>query len=300
MPNWDLMMKNVYNLGATSVQADKFRLDIKYLSDTTGVYLTYLPEAQYKDRTLLSLLNLDRLDNKQQPHPNGYFDYVEGFTVDRNSGRVFFPSVEPFGSCLANVIGNKAVSDKYVFQELYDSTLVRAKQVVEKDKFVLTGQFKGSGGSNVISLGSMNVPRGSVRVTAGGVTLIENTDYTVNYTAGEVTIINQSIIDAGTQVSVSLESNDGEAFQRKTMLGLNWQYDVSRDLVFGGTIMHLKEQSLTTKVAMGAEPLNNTIWGLNVNWKKRSQWLTDRAARRSGDSGTASILSRCSATRSRL
>ena len=275
MPNWDLMMKNVYNLGATSVQADKFRLDIKYLSDTTGVYLTYLPEAQYKDRTLLSLLNLDRLDNKQQPHPNGYFDYVEGFTVDRNSGRVFFPSVEPFGSCLANVIGNKAVSDKYVFQELYDSTLVRAKQVVEKDKFVLTGQFKGSGGSNVISLGSMNVPRGSVRVTAGGVTLIENTDYTVNYTAGEVTIINQSIIDAGTQVSVSLESNDGEAFQRKTMLGLNWQYDVSRDLVFGGTIMHLKEQSLTTKVAMGAEPLNNTIWGLNVNWKKRSQWLTD-------------------------
>ena len=275
MPNWDLMMKNVYNLGATSVQADKFRLDIKYLSDTTGVYLTYLPEPQYKNSTLLSLLNLDRLDNKQQPHPNGYFDFVDGYTVDRNSGRVFFPAAEPFGSYLASVINDESVSRKYVFQELYDSTLVRAKQVVEKDKFVLTGQYKGSGSSNVISLGSANVPRGSVRVTAGGVTLVENTDYTVNYTAGEVTIINQSIIDAGTAVSVSLESNDGEAFQRKTMLGLNWQYDFSKDLIFGGTLMHLKEQSLTTKVAMGSEPLNNTIWGLNVNWKKRSQWLTD-------------------------
>ena len=177
---------------------------------------------------------------------------MDGYTVDRATGRVFFPSAEPFGDYLAKAIGNDGVSGKYVFRELYDSTLVRAKQVVEKDKFMLTGQFKGSGGSNVISLGSVNVPRGSVKVTAGGMELVENTDYTVNYTAGEVTIINQSILDAGTAVNVSLESNDGEAFQRKTMLGLNWQYDFSKDLMIGGTIMHLREQSLTTKVAMGA------------------------------------------------
>lgn len=39
--------------------------------------------------------------------------------------------------------------------------------------------------------------------------------------------------------------------------------------------MHLSEQALTTKVSMGSEPLNNTIWGLNLNWKKESQWLTN-------------------------
>ena len=275
MANWKLMMKNVYNLGAVSIQSDKFRLDIKYLSDTTGVYLTYLPEKDYKEKTLLSLMNLDRLDNKLQPHPNGYFDFVEGYTVNKNSGRIFFPSTEPFGSYLEKVINNKAVSDKYIFQELYDSTLTTAKQIIEKDKYILTGQYKGSAGGNVISLGSNSIPRGSVTVTAGGVTLKENTDYTVNYTAGEVTIINQSIIDAGTPVSVALESNDGEVFQRKTMLGLNWQYDFSKDLIIGGTFMRLKEQALTTKVTRGNEPLNNTIWGLNLSWKKKSQWLTD-------------------------
>ncbi|MDD7449960.1 MAG: cell surface protein SprA, partial [Treponema sp.] len=269
------MMKNVYNLGATSISNEKFRLDIKYLSDTTGVYLTYLPDKDYKEKTLLSLLNLDRLDNKLQPYSNGYFDFVDGYTVDKSSGRIFFPAVEPFGSYMEKVIANKAVSDKYIFQELYDSTLTTAKQIIEKDKYILTGQFKGSAGGNVISLGSGNVPRGSVVVTAGGVTLTENTDYTVNYTAGEVTIINQSIIDAGTPVNVSLESNDGEAFQRKTMLGFNWQYDYSKELIFGGTFMHLKEQALTTKVTRGNEPLNNTIWGLNVSWKKKSQWLTE-------------------------
>ena len=275
MANWKLMMKNVYNLGATSISNEKFRLDIKYLSDTTGVYLTYLPDKDYKEKTLLSLLNLDRLDNKLQPYSNGYFDFVDGYTVDKSSGRIFFPAVEPFGSYMEKVIANKAVSDKYIFQELYDSTLTTAKQIIEKDKYILTGQFKGSAGGNVISLGSGNVPRGSVVVTAGGVTLTENTDYTVNYTAGEVTIINQSIIDAGTPVNVSLESNDGEAFQRKTMLGFNWQYDYSKELIFGGTFMHLKEQALTTKVTRGNEPLNNTIWGLNVSWKKKSQWLTE-------------------------
>ena len=46
------------------------------------------------------------------------------------------------------------------------------------------------------------VPQGSVVVTAGGITLKEGTDYSVDYSAGEVTILNQSIIDAGTAVDV--------------------------------------------------------------------------------------------------
>lgn len=43
---WNLMMKNVYSLNAYQLQSDKFRLDIKYQSDTTGVYLNYHPEGR--------------------------------------------------------------------------------------------------------------------------------------------------------------------------------------------------------------------------------------------------------------
>ena len=43
--NWGLMMKNVYYL-ASSVEKEKFRLDVKFQSDTAGVYLTYIPEPQ--------------------------------------------------------------------------------------------------------------------------------------------------------------------------------------------------------------------------------------------------------------
>ena len=273
--NWDLMMKNVYYL-ASSVEKDKFRLDVKYQSDTTGVYLSYIPEQQVKDLTMIKLLGADRLDNNNKVHSNGYFDFVEGYTV--SNGRVFFPEAEPFGRYLYNQLVAKGISPekaaKYSYTELYDSTKTVAKQIAEKDKYRLTGQFRGTS-ANVISLGAYNVPQGSVVVTAGGVTLSEGSDYSVDYSAGEVTILNQSIIDAGTAVNVSLESNTDYAQQRKTMLGLNWEYDFTKNFQLSGTFQHLSEQALTTKVSMGSEPLNNTLWGLNINWKKESQWLTN-------------------------
>lgn len=275
MANWRLMMKNVYYLAST-VEKTKFRLDVKYQSDTTGVYLTYLPEQQVKDRTLIKVLGCDRLDNNNKVNPNGYFDFVEGYTV--SNGRVFFPAAEPFGAYLKNYLVDAGVpaatADKYAFTELYDTTKTAAKQVAEKNKYILTGQFKGTA-ANVISLGAYNVPQGSVVVTAGGVVLSEGSDYSVDYAAGEVTILNQSIIDAGTSVNVSLESNSDYGMMRKTMIGINWEYDFSKNFQIGGTLQHLHEQTLTSKVAMGSEPLNNMLWGLNMNWKKESQWLTN-------------------------
>ncbi len=273
--NWGLMMKNVYYL-ATNVEKEKFRLDVKYQSDTTGVYLSYIPEQQVKDLPLIRLMGADRLDNNNRPNPNGYFDFVEGITVSQ--GRVFFPAAEPFGQFLYDKLMEKGLSSdkaaQYAFTELYTSTKTSAKQIAEKNKFMLTGQFRGSS-ANVISLDAYNVPQGSVVVTAGGVPLVEGSDYTVDYSAGEVRILNQSLIDAGTPINVSLESSTDYSMQRKTMFGINWQYDFSKNFQLGGTLQHLSEQALTTKVAMGKEPLNNTIWGLSLNWKQESQWLTN-------------------------
>ena len=273
--NWRLMMKNVYYL-SSQVEKEKFRLDVKFQSDTAGVYLSYLPEPQTKDLPIIRALGADRLDNNNKPHPNGYFDFVEGYTV--SNGRVFFPQAEPFGKGIYNFLVSRGVpadkAEKYAFTELYDSTKTIAKQIAEKDKYMLSGQFKGTA-ANIISLGAYNVPQGSVVVTAGGVKLTENSDYSVDYSAGEVTILNQSIIDAGTSVNVSLESNSDYGQQRKTMFGMNWEYDFSKNFQMSGTIQHLSEQALTTKVNMGSEPLNNTLWGVNMNWKKESQWVTN-------------------------
>lgn len=138
----------------------------------------------------------------------------------------------------------------------------------------MTGEYKASSGAE-IRLNAMNVPRGSVVVTAGGMTLVENSDYIVDYAMGVVTILNQSIIEAGTPISVSLENQSMFNMQRKTMLGLDLNYAFSKDFNVGATIMHLSEKSLTEKVNMGDEVLNNTLWGVNLSYNTNFLWLTN-------------------------
>lgn len=270
---WDLMMKNVYSIGATQMSNDKFELYVQYRNDSVGTDVQYLMEGAIKGKQLLRVMKMDRLDSRNNPSPDGKFDYVEGYTAISSSGRIIFPVLEPFGSYLAEAIGDPQVAEKYVFQELYDSTLVMAQEMTEKNKFTLVGKYKGSSG-NEIRLNAMNIPRGSVVVTAGGATLVENVDYTVDYTMGTVTILNQSIIDAGTNVDVKLENQATFSMQRKSLFGAHLEYEFNKDLTVGGTIMHMNERPLTTKVNTGNEPLANTIWGVNASWKTELQWLT--------------------------
>ncbi len=273
-PVWDLMMKNIYSLGANQISKQNFKLNIKYLSDTTGTELTYIPAGNISGKPLLQVMNLDRLDANNEANIDGRFDYVEGYTVNSSTGRIIFPVVEPFGTHLRKAFNDNTLADRYVYQELYDSTLTVARMAQDKNKFVLEGEYQSSAG-NVIRLNAMNVPRGSVVVTAGGVTLTENSDYTVDYNMGTVTITNQSIIDAGTNINVSMENQSMFSTQRKTLLGLDLDYAFNKNFHIGGTVMHYGEKALTEKVSIGDEIVNNTIWGVNLSYNTRFMWLTN-------------------------
>ena len=274
LPMWHLMMKNVYSLGGYQIQKAKFKLNIKYLSDTTGTQINYLPVPGLNNHSLLQVMNLDRIDSNEQSNPDGFFDFIDGYTIYPSTGKVVFPVVEPFGSHLAMKIGNEALAQKYVYQELYDSTLVVARQYADKNKFMLTGEYQASAGSQ-IRLNAMNVPRGSVVVMAGGVRLTENTDYTVDYAMGIVTITNQSIIDSGQNISVTLENQSLFSTQRKTLLGLDLQYKLNKNLNIGATILHFSEKALIEKVNIGDETVNNSMLGFNLAYNGEFMWLTN-------------------------
>ena len=274
LPMWRLMMKNVYALGAYQLQSKNFKLNIKLLSDTTGTEINYIPVGNISNKPLLQVMNLDRIDSNQESNSDGFFDYIEGYTVQSNSGKIIFPVAEPFGSHLERAIGNPAIAEQYVYKELYDSTLVIARQFADKNKFSLVGEYQASGGAQ-IRLNAMNVPRGSVVVMAGGVILTENSDYTVDYAMGIVTITNQSIIDSGTNVSVTLENQSLFSMQRKSLFGLDAQYKFNKDFTLGGTLMHFSEKALTEKVNLGDEVVSNSMWGMNMSYNKEFMWLTN-------------------------
>ncbi|MCB0763177.1 MAG: cell surface protein SprA, partial [Flavobacteriales bacterium] len=284
----DLMMKNVYALGAFQVNRENFRLDLIYNNPTTGVDINYVPRAPLDQIPLVQALGLDRLDPNNAPNPDGWFDFIDGAattggTIQSQNGRVFFPVLEPFGSYLdAQLIGpdpNSPIQPPeirrtIVYQPLYDSTKTAAQNLPELNRFRLKGSYR-SASSDVISLNSVNIPQGSVSVTAGGVRLIENQDYTVDYNLGRVRILNQGILESGTPINIALESNSLFSIQTKTLLGARFDYKVNKDLTLGGTVMNLYERPLTQKVNVGDEPISNTILGLDANWQTKSQWLTN-------------------------
>ena len=274
LPMWHLMMKNVYSLGGYQIQKSKFKLNIKYLSDTTGTQINYLPVPGLNSQSLLQVMNLDRIDSNEESNPDGFFDFIDGYTIIPATGKIIFPVVEPFGKHLAEKIGNPALAQQYVYQELYDSTLVVARQYADKNKFILSGEYQASAGSQ-IRLNAMNVPRGSVIVMAGGVQLTENSDYTVDYAMGIVTITNQSIIDSGQNISVTLENQSMFSTQRKTLLGLDLQYQLNKRINIGATLLHFSEKALIEKVNIGDETVNNSMAGLNFSYNGEFMWLTN-------------------------
>jgi cell surface protein SprA len=273
LPTWNLMMKNVYSLGSGKLDKKDFVLNVLYQDDKTGNSINYLPEGSLANKVLLQVLNLDNLNSQLDQQPDGFFDFIDGVTVMADRGKIIFPEVEPFGSYLKKKIGDPAVASKYIFQELYDSTQTIARQMAEKNKFTLKGQYSSQSGS-VIRLNATNIPQNSVKVTAGGVPLTENKDYTVDYNMGTVTIINSALIESQTPIQVSLENNQFFGFQTKTLVGTHLDYRASENFNIGATILHLTERPYTQKVNYGEEPISNTIWGLNTSYKTESQLLT--------------------------
>ncbi|MCK4751628.1 MAG: cell surface protein SprA, partial [Bacteroidales bacterium] len=161
LPTWDLMMKNIYSIGAFQVNPDEFVLEVLYSDDKTGTTINYLPEGDIKNQILIRVLNLDNLNDQLDPVPDGRFDFISGITINPSNGRVIFPVREPFGSYLENKINDPPIAEKYVFNELYDSTKTVASQIAEKNKFIIAGTYKSSSSSEIM-LNAMNVPRGSV------------------------------------------------------------------------------------------------------------------------------------------
>lgn len=273
LPTWDLMMKNVYSLGAYNIAQNDFFLNVWYLNPATGVEIPFIPEGVVNGKPLVSVLNLDRVNSLNQSQPDGVFDFISGLTINPTNGRVYFPVLEPFGSHLRNKLVNTQLADKYAFDSLYTTTKILAKQDANKDRYTIKGQYSSSSSSD-ISLNAMNIPEGSVVVTAGGATLTENVDYTVDYNLGRVKIINDGLLQSGTPIKISLESNSLFNIQTKTLMGSRLDYVFNDNFSVGGTILNLTEKPLTRKINIGDEPISNTIWGLDGTYSTKLPFLT--------------------------
>tara|TARA_R110000796_G_scaffold41772_4_gene103647 strand:- start:256732 stop:263889 length:7158 start_codon:yes stop_codon:yes gene_type:complete len=289
-PIWDLMMKNIYATGAFRLSQEDFKLNILYTDPTPRNYITRVNDngwpANLEERILLDVFNFDRLNvyNDVQPGGDGFFDFIPGITVDSQNGRIIFTKIEPFGEFLFETLGGGVYDvnndqgynenqKKYVFRNMYSLTKSAALEDADKNKFILKGRYK-SEGNNGIPIGAFNVPRGSVTVTAGGRQLQEGIDYTVNYAAGTVQIIDPSLQASNTPINISVENTAVFGQQARRFTGINVEHQINKNFILGGTLLNMNERPQTQKANYGSEPVNNTIFGLNGNFSTEVPFLT--------------------------
>ncbi|MGF1534125.1 MAG: cell surface protein SprA [Bernardetiaceae bacterium] len=277
LPAWDLMMKNIYSLQAMQIQQKNFQLRIVYRDDRSGVDNPSLHEGQQlKDIPLVQVFEIDRLNQSNDPQPDGNFDFVDGITIDTRTGRIMFPVLEPFGSHLRQKFSPTEeiqLIRKYVYDTLYRGTQADARLFTNKNKFFLKGSYEGSS-SNEIRLPGINIAPGSVIVTAGNTPLVEGVDYTVDYQMGRVTILNEAILNSGKPVKVDYERADMFNFQQRSFMGLDMEYRFDEDTKMTATFLHLNERPTITRVTMGQEPVRNTLMGASISTRKNSRQLT--------------------------
>jgi cell surface protein SprA len=275
------MMKNIYNLNVSQLTRDGFQLRVIYRDDRTGIDNPQLQEGDYaRTQQLIQVFGLERLNPYNDPQPDGNFDFVEKITVNTETGLIIFPYLEPLNKALRNLFAketNPATRDylinKYVYDTLYRTTKAEAELFATKNKFYLVGSFKAGSGKEIVIQG-FNISQGSVKVYAGGTPLREGTDYTVDYTFGKVTILNEGILSSGKDIDITYEQQDPFAFQTRSLLGTRLDYRLSDDINIGSTILYYNERPLISRNLIGTEPARNLQYGLDLNLKKNSRVLT--------------------------
>jgi cell surface protein SprA len=277
LPTWNLMMKNIYSLNATQIASTNFKMTITRLDDKSGIQKESMEEGQnLKGKLWLQALDLDNLDAQQNKQPDGYFDFLPGITIDPANGIIIFPVLEPFGADLAKqfVPGEQDLVNRYVYQPMYDSTQTTAKQYFQNlNRYTISGTYSATGGSSY-QLNAVNIPQGSVVVNAGATVLVEGQDYTIDYNAGRITILNQALLTSGQPITVKVENNELFGVQQKSLFGTRFDYQVNDKLSLGATLMHLTEQPITQNEVVGQESISNTMYGFDANYSSPSRFLT--------------------------
>jgi cell surface protein SprA len=177
---------------------------------------------------------------------------------------LIFPRTEPFREGIRQFfLRNQltiAQADSFIYAEVYDTTFNGASNS-QRNKFLIRGSTS-SAMASTYQVG-FNIVEGSVKVIVNGNQAQLNTDYSVDYISGTVTIKNQALLVPGANLQIQYEANDLLQLASKSLLGARADLMLGRNSSFGFTVMNLSQQSLSDKVRLGEEPSSNTIFGFD-------------------------------------
>ena len=272
---WERQMKNVYSINATNVNLNETNINIWYYNPTNDS-VDILPDAPDK---LVTIFRVDQAGTNGAPPGDGKFDLRPPF-FDTYLGEITIPNRKPFSDGIKAYFeqqGTPQLADKYMYKDVYDTTIEAARLNTSRDRFVISGEVSGRA-SNRIYVGFFQIPRNSVKVFLDGIELIENIDYTVDYSNGIVNLINPRASIPNANLRIEYESQDIMNMATKTLMGIRGDYQLfkTRELNtnIGFSLMRYSMSSLQDRARINEEPFANTMFGFDMKTNWDTPWLT--------------------------
>jgi len=256
---WDMMWRNVYNLGVRNLSADGFELKIYKGFGGDGSEITD-EESQGND-CYITLLGLDELNNNtNQPPPDCVFDFNTTM-IDAAKGHLILPIKLPFDSPVLNE----------PVREIYKRTLAAREEFT---KYYIW--FKSSQRASTFSLGRANIIEGSDVVKLGDGTILKRgVDYTINYDIGQITFLTDVALNPAANVSVDFEFAPFFLPEKKTLLGFAAQYSMFERSSLSFAAMYRSETASEFRPRVGREPRKGFIWDANFAFNFKPEFMTD-------------------------
>ncbi len=271
--SWKLMWRNCYS---TSRGVDLEDLNLKILKGLVGSELTS-NVYDYQDhggltQNYLEIFGLDQYNALNQKYPDGRIDNRN--EIHRSDwGLIIFPHREPFNTTetFKDSSGNRTQPLQDTVPEIYQSTSRNSAQQDNSMYFLrISTKTRGS----IIRLNRTNIIEGSERVTVNGRALTKGTDYTIDYSFGQITLISAEALDPNAELAVDFEYAPFLAIQKKTLLGLRTEYEYSKDFRFGTTILYKSDKAQDRKPRVGQETAKALVYDLDASLTLRPNFIT--------------------------
>lgn len=270
---WPLEWKNVYSLGGRSIPKEGFELTIFY-EPPSGDPEETVTDANGNKMTWLQAFGLDRRNLSGELKPDNIVDNSD-YLINFALGEIYFPHLRPFDPSdekLRSLLYSADPKKNKLAPAIYDTTVQSV--INTQSKFYI--EVKSQNKSAEYRLG-MNVIDGSEEVTLNGRRLTRGVDYTIDYTFGQLRILNEQALAANANLDISYESNQLFQIDKKTVMGARAEYGLWDDSFIGATFMYLNESTLDQKIRVGKGPMRNMVWDVNTSLTVKPFFLTKLA-----------------------
>jgi len=268
---WDLEWKNVYYLGTTNINREGFELKIFY-KPAASEEPQETQEVDGQQVSYLQIFGLDQKDQNGNPNPDNLLDNDPNI-INWARGELIFPDLRPFDP-EGYYVNGQLVRSKLDPQKrepaIYDTT--DFQYISRQSRFYIAVKAKIRQPN--YNLG-FNVIEGSEEIILNGRKLQRGRDYIIDYFSGTLTILHEQATDPNASLEITYESNELFQIERKTLMGLRWDYELFNDSFIGGAFLYMNQSSLERKIRIGGGgPMRNFIWDVNAALRFEPNFLT--------------------------